>query len=193
MDLAQKFENTIDNKSDTINGNEVDDIQLLITQHDSSNLTNKPQKPAKYVCEPCNYITHNKTDYHRHKSTVKHLSLIDPDKQLDPKIFECKCGKVYKHQSSLCGHKRTCSIIKPHNGGMDIGNVNTETSTIPASELTNSFVSNTSPTTSHNNDMIYELLKEICFSNAETNKKNIELHTQNIELQTQMIEYMKSK
>jgi len=73
-----------------------------------------PQKiPLNYICEDCDYYTCNKKDYFKHTLTLKHMRLINANKnpqksQLD-KIFSCDCGKNYKHMSSLCKHKKICN------------------------------------------------------------------------------------
>jgi len=49
----------------------------------------------------------------RHESTAKHFFLSNPNKILTKKVpldFPCKCGKVYKHLSSLCAHKKKCPV-----------------------------------------------------------------------------------
>jgi hypothetical protein len=72
-----------------------------------------PKIPKKYICEVCNYITSNKKDYTKHLTTRKHKILTNPNKnpnEKSPKIFECECGKKYKHISSLSFHKKNCKI-----------------------------------------------------------------------------------
>jgi hypothetical protein len=75
-----------------------------------------PKKPLNYICETCDFITCNKKDYSRHLLTVKHISLTNPNlkTQKNP-IFNCICGKSYKHSSSLCGHKKKCNYIEKSN------------------------------------------------------------------------------
>jgi hypothetical protein len=67
--------------------------------------------PKKFSCNLCNYFTSNKKDWNKHIVTIKHTKQITPNIN-SPKnplsICECKCGKVYKHKSSLSLHKKTC-------------------------------------------------------------------------------------
>ena len=79
--------------------------------------TNKnPQKnPFFYCCIFCDYNTSSSKDYNKHVATPKHERLTNANKnpQKIPKnpqknYFECKCGKIYKHMSSLCKHKKIC-------------------------------------------------------------------------------------
>tara|TARA_B100000900_G_scaffold414161_1_gene440041 strand:+ start:103 stop:1050 length:948 start_codon:yes stop_codon:yes gene_type:complete len=81
-----------------------------------------PQKiqyeKKNYVCEFCNYNTFSKKDYNKHLLTDKHKKLqnTSSDEQKNPKnpiiddrLYKCNCGKSYKHQSSLCNHKKKCN------------------------------------------------------------------------------------
>ncbi len=78
-------------------------------------LNNKPIKsPIKYHCELCDFNSCNKKDYSRHLTTNKHLILTNTNNYSPntTKIYECECGKKYKHASSLCGHKKKCGIFQ---------------------------------------------------------------------------------
>jgi hypothetical protein len=78
----------------------------------------KSQKVAKkYECKRCNYICVKKSDYIKHVATAKHKRLKNAN-EMSPKIatsYCCECGKTYKHQSSLCKHKKNCYIINTEN------------------------------------------------------------------------------
>jgi len=70
----------------------------------------------KYICEKCDFYSNKINDYNRHLLTDKHKRLIaakhlppDSVKKLSDHI--CECGKQYKHQSSLCKHKKLCKIF----------------------------------------------------------------------------------
>ena len=75
------------------------------------------QKNAKYkyICNLCDFNSNKQNDYDRHLLTSKHKRLIQTNDShanyaqttID---FICECGKQYKHQSSLCKHKKKCSI-----------------------------------------------------------------------------------
>ena len=81
-----------------------------ILDNDKSILDNALQK---FVCSLCNYNTSNKKDWNKHIVTIKHKKHINPNQNY-PKnplsISKCKCGKIYKHRSSLSFHKKTCII-----------------------------------------------------------------------------------
>ena len=76
----------------------------------------KSQKIAKrFSCKKCNYITSNKYDYDKHILTRKHQMLTETN-EISQEItqernYDCLCGKKYKHSSSLCKHRKTCSFI----------------------------------------------------------------------------------
>ena len=71
-----------------------------------------------YICKFCNYNTFSKKDYNKHLLTDKHKKLqntsLDEQKNpknpvIDDRLYKCNCGKSYKHQSSLCNHKKKCN------------------------------------------------------------------------------------
>jgi hypothetical protein len=81
-------------------------------------LTSKIAKIANmYECINCNYITSNKYDYNKHMLTAKHQLLINPNENVikNDKSFMCSCGKVYKHASTLCAHKKKCTYVDTMN------------------------------------------------------------------------------
>lgn len=66
-------------------------------------------------CQSCNYNTSKQCDFIKHLSTAKHKRLINAtlaNEKISIKNYSCECGKSYKHQSSLCKHKNTCSEIQ---------------------------------------------------------------------------------
>ena len=69
----------------------------------------------EYCCELCNFNTSKKNDYNKHLLTQKH---IYANKKYVPKIttkmFQCECGKEYKHRQSLHNHKKLCNQITEH-------------------------------------------------------------------------------
>ena len=66
------------------------------------------QKISKnFYCECCNYKCSKQSEYNKHISTAKHKNLTNPNNK-SPNIFQCICGKIYKHRSTLSAHKRVC-------------------------------------------------------------------------------------
>ena len=81
--------------------------------------------PKIFLCEICDYNTCNKKDFKKHLSTDKHKTeenntiLIpkipkNPQKSEDFKVYECFCGKRYKHRQNLYAHRKKCMNIE-HN------------------------------------------------------------------------------
>ena len=68
-----------------------------------------PKNPKNYSCENCDFNTCNRKDYNRHLSTGKHNILKNPNIKTQENNYTCGCGKIYKHQSSLCSHKKKCN------------------------------------------------------------------------------------
>ena len=66
--------------------------------------------PKKYNCKCCYFISSKQSDWNRHILTAKHKRLINPN-DFTPSYesnYACECGKIYKHLSSLCAHKKKC-------------------------------------------------------------------------------------
>ena len=69
-----------------------------------------PKQVPKISCDICNFKCSKQSDFERHLLTNKHKTLIKPN-DLTPKNakqYSCKCGKIYKHMSTLCSHKKKC-------------------------------------------------------------------------------------
>jgi hypothetical protein len=73
------------------------------------------KSPTKYSCETCDYYTSNVKDYNKHLATQKHQRLMCLTKCPQFTQNTCKCGKSYKHLSSLCKHKKSCEFILSDN------------------------------------------------------------------------------
>ena len=71
-----------------------------------------PKSSAIFFCEKCNYTTSRKSQYNRHLMTAKHKILINPNEKSSAASTEytCECGRIYKHLSSLCAHKKLCTF-----------------------------------------------------------------------------------
>lgn len=80
-----------------------------------------PKSSKTFHCDICDYNTSRNSQYLRHLSTEKHKRLImanekelkssEKNNKIENEIFNCICGKQYKHQSSLCKHKQKCEIL----------------------------------------------------------------------------------
>ena len=61
-----------------------------------------------YECIKCNYRTTRKNDYEKHKTTSKHLRIMNINEISKTKHKCCCCNKEYKHQRSLIRHEKEC-------------------------------------------------------------------------------------
>ena len=123
-------------------------------------LTNLSQKNPKFICDKCQFITHNKKDYNRHLLTRKHLDVdgmltISPNfTQKNPAQLCCgECGKEYKYRQSLSVHKKQCAKT-----------------------------SQADPTTNNNTNITPELIIEIIKQNQEFKNLLVEQNKSIIEL-----------
>ena len=76
-----------------------------------------PKNAEIYSCKKCNFKCSKKSDYIRHMGTAKHKMIMNGNEkaQKSAKIFDCECGKKYKHSSGLSRHKQKCNIqYQPH-------------------------------------------------------------------------------
>jgi hypothetical protein len=65
---------------------------------------------SEFICETCDYKCFNKFNYNKHLATRKHLETKGTNEKLQKVAYTCaNCNNTYKHQSSLCKHKRTCT------------------------------------------------------------------------------------
>ena len=116
----------------------------------------------KYQCENCLFKCSKTGDWNRHIATAKHKRLINTNdftSNYINKLFECSCGKMYKHMSSLCNHKKKCSIIYEEDKMIDGINIKDKDALVmhllkQNSELQHKIIdmaSNTTFTNSNNN------------------------------------------
>jgi len=69
-----------------------------------------PKISEIFFCKTCNYKCCKKSEFDKHLLTNKHKILQNPT--LNSKIYKCKCGKIYKHSSTLYAHKKKCTYVE---------------------------------------------------------------------------------
>jgi len=84
------------------------------------NAKEKCQKNAEnFMCNNCNFKCCKKSNYNKHLQTDKHKFLTNPNSSKEQNAatskLGCICGKTYRHMSSLCFHKKNCSILNNDN------------------------------------------------------------------------------
>jgi len=70
-----------------------------------------PKNAKIFLCEKCAFNTSNKFNYLKHLDTRKHKLLTPVYKNLAENattLYQCLCGKKYKHRQSLYSHKKVC-------------------------------------------------------------------------------------
>jgi hypothetical protein len=128
---------------------------------------NVPKNPPLFTCPNCDYNTTNKKDFKKHEETIKHKHKLNPnDTYLKNPIviYQCKCGKKYKHNSTLSTHKKNCNY----------------TTSLPQIIPLPSDV-----------NFLTNLVLEVVKNNNELQKQTSEVHKQNAELQKQNQEFQK--
>jgi hypothetical protein len=73
-----------------------------------------PKNAEKFYCKECDFVCCKKSNYDKHITTRKHKILTNTYKKMPDyvdQIYECDCGKRYKHRQSLYTHKKKCNII----------------------------------------------------------------------------------
>jgi hypothetical protein len=125
------------------------------------------KKHPMFLCETCAFKCCKKGDYKRHILTDKHKNLNNPNentsKYNETNNYECICGKIYKHHSTLCAHKQKCTI----NDKLDI-------STLDMNLIMNLLKQNDefkSLMVEQNNKMM-ETFQEVCKNGINNNSVN---------------------
>ena len=76
----------------------------------SQNANEKEQKETPLLeCKICSAYFVRKSNYDRHLNTRKHKMLLNAS------LYECDCGKQYKHNSSYLRHLKQCYVTKEQN------------------------------------------------------------------------------
>jgi hypothetical protein len=144
-----------------------------------------PKNAEKYNCEHCNFKCSKQSNYDAHILTAKHQILTNPNEKVpkNAKAFMCSCGKVYKHSSTLCAHKKKCTYVD------NIDDDTTDDDETPE-EIQNSISEPPSDASTvllllKQNDEFKELM-------VEQHSAVVALQQQNLELQTKMIDVVKN-
>jgi hypothetical protein len=71
------------------------------------------ENSSRFICEKCDFKCCKKSNYDKHVSTRKHTMRKNATAEEENiKVFQCQCGKEYKHQQSLNVHKKKCNSIE---------------------------------------------------------------------------------
>ena len=148
------------------------------------------QKNANiFSCETCDFVTGNKFNYLKHLDTRKHKTLTKTDTNLAKNatpLFECLCGKSYKHRQSLYAHKKIClkKDVAIGETALEHSNVN-ENNIINNSN--NNYNNNNNNNNNYNNDN-NDFKDLVCKMITENNEIKAMLIKENQELRSQIKE-----
>ena len=84
---------------------------IKMTLNPEMAINNSSKIANKFHCEKCEYTCNKNSEYNKHLSTKKHQILQNPI-HYTKQTFTCKCGKEYKHSSTLYHHKKKCSSVQ---------------------------------------------------------------------------------
>ena len=126
------------------------------------------KKFSDFCCNKCDYITSRKSQYDRHILTQKHITRVNTKNNevkfqnvpIGFKQYNCICGKIFKHASSLWNHKQKCKE--------ETSNTNTNTTN----------TTNTNTNTNTNADIDKEFLVKMLLKNQDVMDKLMEIMPQ---------------
>ena len=123
-----------------------------------------PKNAKSFECKICNFICSKQSNYTNHLNTAKHIRLTTTNCHSHTtkcSHYICICGNEYKHASSLCKHKKTCTYTSMHLP---------ENTFVPSPK---SEFSSAEPTTAE----LLGIIKQLVVQNATTSKQFEELQT----------------
>lgn len=143
----------------------------------------KRQKtPKDFVCEKCEFKCSKLSDWNRHTSTSKHLTIQNHTQLIQkPAVkYDCVCGKSYGYSSNYYTHRKKClSAIEKTN------------TTIDANQQDNALITIVSEVVKSNNEIQRQNL-ELQKQTNELQKQNQEIQKQNQEMQKQILDICKN-
>jgi hypothetical protein len=160
--------------------------------------TKMPENERKFHCVTCNFVCYNKYNYNIHTSTSKHKTLTNPNEKNVKKSIECSnCGKIYKHSSTLCAHKKTCIKIindpQINNIELKIIDDNIDNNdTIYDVIYDKKNENNVCDSSSNQIKLLSDIVIEIYKSNNALQTRMMDLQQQNHDIQKQMLEVCKN-
>jgi len=140
----------------------------------------------KYYCKDCDYYTNNKKDLKKHIETIKHKKIVvsqnlpihneilhKPQKYLKDvqHKYECLCGNVYSHVSSLCKHKKKCKINSNDNSDELLIKESETTDPTDIKNLTKLFMETLTKNQEFQKQM-FDMMKETIQTTTNTNINN---------------------
>jgi len=122
----------------------------------------------KFNCENCEFSCSKHTDWTRHCSTRKHQ--IKAGNLQKAPLYECLCGKSYKHRQSLFTHKQKC---QQNQVDMESLEPDTDEPKQPAPIVTNEMIMNLIDQNKELQKQLVELSKQTTVINNTTNNNTM--------------------
>ena len=137
-----------------------------------------PKNPNFITCNVCQYKTVSKKDFEKHLTTRKHKILTNPNIEI-PKpslqVFTCECKKTYKHLSSLCAHRKLCTVKEINQSqSSNYHQINIDDDDTPSENMIISTSMNTSMST-HDIHQLTNLVIEVVKNNSEFQKQMLDM------------------
>jgi len=129
-----------------------------------------PKISKEFFCQKCNYKCCKQSEYNKHILTSKHQILqnptSNPTSKISEKTYNCICGKIYKHSSTLYAHKKKCNVIECDDNQV----INNSNNTNDKDELINYLIKENQEF----KNLILEIVKKDTYniSNNTTNSHN---------------------
>jgi hypothetical protein len=136
-----------------------------------------PKISAKFICEKCDYKCSKQSEYNKHILTNKHKILhnptLNPTSEISEKIYECNCGKIYKHSSTLYTHKKKCTSTNETENN-DTDNNDTDNNNHEIKEL-KELMKYLMKENSELKTMMFEVIKNGTHNNTNSHNKSFNL------------------
>jgi hypothetical protein len=143
---------------------------------------NLQKSPKVFECDNCQYKCFKQSEYNKHILTLKHKNLQNPTSCIDnSKTYECKCGKQYKHSSTLYAHKKKC-ITDITNDHIDLTDTNVILQLIKQNDDFKQLLLEQSKTIVDQNNKLFEICKNGA-SNTIINSNNTNSNNKSFNLQ----------
>ena len=147
------------------------------TNEKRADVGNPKDPTSSFYCDICKFSTTKQSNWNIHLVTSIHLRRLRDNSNSINNEHICECGKTYKHGSSLCKHRRTCSTsIAPTSTNQD--NINNTPNSDDMLALFMDFVREKTQDKSDQSNLLIELVKQ----NAEFKELLIDQNKQMIEL-----------
>jgi len=155
-------------------------------------IKNHQKSPNKFWCEKCDYKCNKKSEFTRHKNTLKHSNAIQKDSNATHKIAEIaenidlvkekkficdECCREFKHSSSYYRHRKKCKQNK------EIINIE-NTKSKNKDEIIETLIKE--------NSDFKNIILEVVKNNKELQQQNFELQKQNQNFQVQVLDMCKT-